>query len=169
MADLVPGRHRWGEVLPKEGAAASSSRRAARAPGRGRGSVVLRGRMLVGRIQQNMHRALPGSALQLGVAQQLLNPSQHWILWQSPALGATGAVGYWWVGGQAVGSRKDHVVEKWVWVSGKKQAGSGMSNSWGKRAWIRDEQRKWGSSALHLTGRGRNKVPFGQCFSRMWR
>lgn len=54
--------------------------------------------------------ALPGSSQQPGEAQQCPNPSWHRIPWESPDLGATGAVGHRWVGGRAVGSRKEHIA-----------------------------------------------------------
>lgn len=163
-ARLVPGRHRWGEVLPKEGAAASSSGHAAPVPGWGRGNAVLRRRMLMGRMQENMCWALPGSACP--------NPLPAPNPLGKPRLGHYGChrtlVSRRVSGGK---QRGPHCRRSGCEYQGKKkptQAGSRMSDSWEKRAWIRDEQRKRGSSALRITGRGRNKVSFGQCFSRMW-
>lgn len=90
--------------------------------GWGWGNVVLWGRMLIGWIQQNMCCSLPGSAQQPGVAQQCLNLSWNWTPWENPDLGATSAVGHWWVRGQAVGST---YLEKWEWISGKKRPVAG--------------------------------------------
>lgn len=82
-------------------------------------------KMCNGWMQGNIPWALPGSAQQPGVAQQCLNPCQHWVPWESPGLGAPGMVGHQWVGGQAVGSKRATLLEKWVWVPGKGRLGAG--------------------------------------------
>lgn len=165
VVDLVPGRHGWGEELPKEGVAESSP-----SPGAKMRNQCPHRRMCNVWMQGNKPWALPGSAQQPGVAQQCLNLSQHQIPWDSPGLGALGMVGHCWGGVGALGNKGITLLEKWVWVSGKGRLESGClihEREEKKSSWIGEEQGERCSCALHITGRGKIEMSFSQFFSRM--